>query len=630
MLSRGAHSEANRRREGIMRIRGILYGITVALVILAIAFVLSTCGGAHRVAPPLQSGGQAIQVADEVSLDEALDELDAYPCPEGVDEALWGELKKALGEALQETGSGELQFATPSGVSRPGGRESDRAISTPPTGEDNRVDDVDLIDNLDGTFTLTWHYKNAGDYDQNGSVGISDITPIAMHYGETYEPEDMNCLAAVIDGSGNGVVDIADVTPLAIHYGSQVAGYVVEGGDAPDGAFTEFDTVEYAPPESEERKAFSYGVPETEYSWFRVTPYDPESAPGDPSNPANVQWHLCIADGSEDVGTNTSLQMVNGYPAISYLDRANRDLKYIRATDMKGSDWRPPITVDSEGNVGNYTSLQVVNGNPAISYRDTTNFDLKYVRASDANGDIWGTPVTVDSDDNVGMYTSLQVVNGHPAICYYGGGDLKYVRASDANGDSWGAPVIVDSEGIAGWDTSLQVVNGYPAISYLLYVDWDLKYARATDANGDNWGTPVVVDSEGSVGSDTSLQVVNGYPAISYCDATNYDLKYVRASDAGGEIWGVPVVVDSEGDVGLYTSLQVVKGNPAISYYDITNEDLKYARASDADGDTWGSPLTLDSEGSVGSHTFLQVVNGNPAISYYDWTNGDLKFAIYH
>lgn len=90
-----------------------------------------------------------------------------------------------------------------------------------------------------------------------------------------------------------------------------------------------------------------------------------------------------------------------------------------------------PIIVDPTGNVGQYTSLQVVNGFPAISYYDANNGNLKYIRATTANGSAWGTVITVDSTDSVGLYNSLQIVNGFPAISYYDAtnGDLKYVRA---------------------------------------------------------------------------------------------------------------------------------------------------------------------------------------------------------
>jgi hypothetical protein len=82
----------------------------LALAVIAASWMLSACGGKQSSVASPQShqrqgyGGQAsdrsdgLQTAD--SLDDALVELKAYPCPEGVDEELWVELKEALEGAL--------------------------------------------------------------------------------------------------------------------------------------------------------------------------------------------------------------------------------------------------------------------------------------------------------------------------------------------------------------------------------------------------------------------------------------------------------------------------------------------------------------------------------------------------
>jgi len=259
---------------------------------------------------------------------------------------------------------------------------------------------------------------------------------------------------------------------------------------------------------------------------------------------------------------------------------ANTDLKYVRATDVDGSSWGAPLTLDSEGEVGAHSSLTMVNGKPAISYLEFTTRVLKYVRAIDVDGASWSPSITVDSAGSTGFYTSLAVVNGLPAISHYGRGDLLYVRATDPDGTSWGASVEVDSStGMLGVRTSLVVVNGKPAIGYSDVGNAELKYVRANDVDGASWGAPVVLDLWEVC--YPSLAVINGRPAISYHPYHYiHELRYVRANDADGASWGAPVVVDQAGAVGRYDSLAEANGQPGISYYDFSNGALKYAHGT--------------------------------------------------
>jgi len=157
-----------------MRIGSVLRSAEIALITIISALVLGTCGGSGRraVVQPQDRVAPPIQAADDESLDKALMELEGLQCPEGVDEELWAELKGALEEAME--GHGRDARAT--------SRVPHKWVSTPPSGEDNRVGDLTLTDHYDTTYTLSWRYRNLGDYDQNGTVGISDITPIAIHY----------------------------------------------------------------------------------------------------------------------------------------------------------------------------------------------------------------------------------------------------------------------------------------------------------------------------------------------------------------------------------------------------------------------------------------------------------------
>lgn len=261
-------------------------------------------------------------------------------------------------------------------------------------------------------------------------------------------------------------------------------------------------------------------------------------------------------------GQYNSLQTINGNPAISYYDNVTGDLKYVRSSNTNGTAWDPAVTVAAVGDVGQYTSLQIVGissaavfGYPAISYYDVTNGNLKYVRAvkadgkPDVNGEAWGQPLTIASTGDVGKYTTLLMVADEftilrPAISYYDvtNGDLKYTRATDVDGvAAWGAPVTIDSTGDVGSYASLQIVNnnpivdgGVPAISYYDATGGDLKYVRALNQAGSSWGTPTVVLGTGDVGRFSSLQMVNGGAAMSFYDATSGDLRFARISDAAG------------------------------------------------------------------------------------------------
>ncbi len=342
-------------------------------------------------------------------------------------------------------------------------------------------------------------------------------------------------------------------------------------------------------------------------------------------------WGTSLAldnlDGLGDVGKYPSLADVNGYPAISYFDVTNGNLKFIRAINADGTAWAAPIVLDSGGIVGEYTSLAMVNGFPAIAYHDKTNLDLKYIIAQDSDGTVWNAPLTVDSSQTTGEMTSLAVVNGRPAIAYYkaSGVDLRYVRAADSLGTAWGAPLSLDSASYSGKYASLCVVNGNPAISYQYTVGEDVMYIRANDINGTTWSSPLIVTYTTESGYYTTLRVVNGNPAISYYDGA---LMFVRSSNANGTAWNSPKTLDSSYYfTGEYASMTIVNGNPAVAYNYRYWQDLRYKRANDLDGTSWESAHTVDyGNANVGWHACLSIIGGHPAIAYYDDSDGDLRF----
>jgi hypothetical protein len=244
----------NRHRdEGNIMVKSAILRLAVvtAALLCVFAFAFVSCGRSKH---PAGSGGFP-------TADSALAELDALACPEGVESALWAELKGALKEALSKT------------------------TSTPPTGDANRVNDLGISDNGNGTYTLTWRYRNTGDYGQEGTVGIEDITPIALHFGETYDPEtEPESIQAVVDGSGNGKVGIEDVTQIAMYYAVNVHHYAVEGVDDYEQPYVEVAQATLPAHDNIARLELTHDLGEPPYQYWRVVPVDEDGNRGQASN----------------------------------------------------------------------------------------------------------------------------------------------------------------------------------------------------------------------------------------------------------------------------------------------------------------------------------------------------------
>jgi hypothetical protein len=230
-------------------------------VLAGLTMLVSACGGGKH-------GGMSRTAAPVyASIDDAIAELDKMAAPAGVDAAIFAQLKDSLRSALLARGNGKV-------------------VCTPPTGATNGVPDATLTDVGDGTMNLQWHYYNVGDYNQDGTIGIADITPLAMHYNEGWAIGEENTLPAVIDGSGNGTVDIADVTPIAMNFGVLCDGYAIEQSDTEGGTYANIGTspLSFGQGRDIGRMSFVYNFPAIPNDWYRVSPYDQADVLGQPGN----------------------------------------------------------------------------------------------------------------------------------------------------------------------------------------------------------------------------------------------------------------------------------------------------------------------------------------------------------
>jgi len=74
---------------------------------------------------------------------------------------------------------------------------------------------------------LSWYYGRYADCDQDGLVLIDDILMIGRFFHQ--EPSDPRSAAVLADCNGNGQVEYSDLTPIAVHYGQGLTGYNVYG-----------------------------------------------------------------------------------------------------------------------------------------------------------------------------------------------------------------------------------------------------------------------------------------------------------------------------------------------------------------------------------------------------------------
>lgn len=168
-------------------------------------------------------------------------------------------------------------------------------------------------------------------------------------------------------------------------------------------------------------------------------------------------------DAAGDVGLFPNLTVINGQPttakgtpAITYYDRTNGDLKFIRAQDATGAAWNAPSAVYSTGNVGQVSNLIMTDGVPSVSFYDATNTNILHIAFSDAKGysrlafgsaGVWSGNVNLDGTlmiaPAVGQTLSMTgAITGDSGFKLVSNGTLSLTNASNNFGVSAVAPGI--------------------------------------------------------------------------------------------------------------------------------------------------------------------------------------------
>ncbi len=264
-------------------LRSILYFLII--------YTISSCGGrgidftgsesrsSRKPSPVNTSPISALDSKDEVLLEDALAELSTLKAPPEVDDALFSIIKSELETLL--LGEAEARTKTiPSGSSL----EGFKFVGKVPSGNENAINDLSLSGG--NPISISWSYKNRGDYNQDGVVSIADVAPLTQHFFEAkVDGQWEHAVDEAIDGNGDDSIDIRDVATIASGFFSRVAGYIVLGANenAPE-AFTEVGRVEFSPPSPGELKTFSFELASFPYRFVAVRAYDDSDNLGDLSN----------------------------------------------------------------------------------------------------------------------------------------------------------------------------------------------------------------------------------------------------------------------------------------------------------------------------------------------------------
>lgn len=114
------------------------------------------------------------------------------------------------------------------------GADSDvKLVSSVPSDVANRVI-INCLLSVEGVECL-FKEINLGDYNNDGSVGAADVSPLAFNFGASLSDSDPNNDALVQEfGGADQIINASDITNIAFNFSNRIEGYTLKRGDAPE------------------------------------------------------------------------------------------------------------------------------------------------------------------------------------------------------------------------------------------------------------------------------------------------------------------------------------------------------------------------------------------------------------
>jgi PKD repeat protein len=461
-------------------------------------------------------------------------QMDSLQPPQGVDPAVFQQLKDELARQLAAR---------------------DKAASTAPIGADNAPANVRIVEEglIDTYWVLRWEYRNTGDYDQSGTVGVTDITPLAIHFNHDPGTDSMDI---VLHPSGVGKVGISDVTAIAMNFGTNVAGYWLSQATAEGGPWIDLGGKLIADLEMMDTGGWrDYGSDITPVSgdWYRATPYDSDGNRGQPS--AAVLFNLGTAPSITDVQPQTGVSGATYTPVVTYSGDTATAASWDfggGATPNTSTDLNPSVTLNAPDTYS--ASVTLVN----LAGSDVYNFSLVVTPpAAD-----WQYYKVVDVP-MTGNYISFAFIDGLPAFAYVDGNDgkLHYVRTGIANpayATDW-VNMVTDQNGAHWYDGEISLAYDSYLTPVILAYETTAGSAMFVGSNviapetPADWETTVVrttVDEAGSLTlAQGSMFATYKTPAgLHFAEATTYPPM--------DETSWPDIIMDSTAGAGSYSRLK--------------------------------------------------------------------------
>jgi hypothetical protein len=580
-----------------------------------------------------------------ISTNDALAQLDALQCPAGADPQVFAMLKAALSDALAARG---------------------KITCAPPNGGANAVDDF-TIHLEGGQLGLWWHYRNVGDYDQDGTVGVSDITPIAMHWYEV--AADVNSIQGVIDGSNNSLIDIADITPIAQNFGVQCDGYLLQSRLTSNDNWNSIESYAFSVGGGMGRKLFDPVYPDSIPQYYRVVPFDgaqigvasnsvywgggpvaPDITGVDPvggitgtqvqftatvtgSQPITVSW---------DFGGGATPNQISGSQVAVTLNAPAVYSASVYASNAGGTDtFNFDLTVNDVPPdppvINSVTPTSGVMDTVVVFSADVTG-TLPFTYAWDFGGGAFPN-TSAEESPSVMLASTTGDYSASLTLTNVAGEDTHYFTLTIT--DRPAAPVTIDPEDALD-EVHALVIDRIPTIAYLRRIDpsgWEksVYFTRANEAQGFTWSVPVQVKLSQSFFPDPyiSLADIGGNPAVTNSlggmieGATiGFDLALDPAGSAWPDVW--TFIHQGMGIGPGPSSLFAVQSCPAAAF--TTNDqggDLLFRLAKDPGGVEWYDKVAIAANllSSKVNSIDLLVINGAlgdyPAIAV---AGGDLYY----